>query len=586
MVNINIGGGEMKFFSNMKIGNKILFGFIIVTFFSIVLGIIGTSITADMAHNIDSLYDDRMLPNNSISELQLNISDSKFNIMLLLNASQGQMGIDPSIIIDQMQAKAIKSQEHIDALKESNMTNEEKKLFNDFIDNYTMYKSDLYEMVDAITNNDSKKLQSLFEEVPPLLETIEYNLNQMKSENITIAKELKELSDTETEFNSGFTKAIIVAIAVLSLLIGWIITRSIVKGLRAGVCHSELLSEGDFSNDMPEEYLTRRDEIGLLSVAFGSMTAKLRSLIGQIQHSSHVVSASSQELTATVEEIDAQVHSVDESSQEISAGMQETSAAVQEISAAGNQIRSVVSDLMTEASEGYEDALDISNRAEEMKTQSVASKNAALDMYQIRQVAINESLKRAEIVKEIGVMSDVIKGISDQTNLLALNAAIEAARAGEHGRGFAVVSEEVRKLAEETSQTVVQISGLVVDVTRAFEDVSSNTKAVLDFVDEKVIPDYDVLVQTGQQYLKDSEAIKTSMNVFSKHSTEINESIAEVTDALDSVASAIEQATASSVEITGSMHEISQAISEVTQVSISQAEISESLNTSISKFKV
>ena len=97
-------------------------------------------------------------------------------------------------------------------------------------------------------------------------------------------------------------------------------------------------------------------------------------------------------------------------------------------------------------------------------------------------------------------MAEVIMKISKQTNLLALNAAIEAARAGEQGKGFAIVAEEIRKLAEQSSSTIFSIENIIEQVQEDFENLSKSSEDILKFVDEKVSPDYQMLVDIGIRY--------------------------------------------------------------------------------------
>lgn len=183
-------------------------------------------------------------------------------------------------------------------------------------------------------------------------------------------------------------------------------------------------------------------------------------------------------------------------------------------------------------------------------------------------------------------MSDSIQAISEQINLLALNAAIEAARAGEYGKGFAVVADEIRKLAEASTSTVEHINSLVGEVNSAFKELSNGSEKLLDFIDSKVIADYNTLVEVGEKYLEDSMFVKNSMDTFNRRASEINESISQINESIESVSSAVEEATASSMEISNNIEDVSRSIDEVSKVAESQAELSESLNMNMSRFIV
>lgn len=577
----------MRVFYNMKTGTKIIAGFILVAIITAVVSGVGMYITYRVDNNLETMYTDRMLPNAVLGEVQINQSEARFEMAELLYKSQlGNVNEVIEDVVSTLERISEQNNALIETYESSYMTDEERNLLASFKKSNGEYRALRDEITSLVKQGRYEAALRLNEKAAEKREKTETDLAMLKETNNRIAGELKEASDQYMAAGQRIVLALTIGSIVLGILIGIIITKSIVGGLRAGVTQAGYLADGDFSHTLDSKFVNRKDEIGQLSVSFETMVGNLKNLLSIITDKSVLVGASSQELSATVEEINAQVHSVNINTQEIAAGMQETSAAIEEISSSGTQILTFSKALYDEACRGDENTREIAARAEKMKIGALNSKKEAYDIYVKRQAQIKQSIEKGKVVDEIKAMSDSIQAISEQVNLLALNAAIEAARAGEHGRGFAVVAEEVRKLAEESTKTVDQINNMVGEVNDAFGELSANSEGLLEFIDNKVIADYDILVETGEQYLKDSEFVRDTMNAFNMRSSEINESIAQVNEAIESVASAIEQATASSMQITNNIEEVTNAIEEVSRVAVEQAALSEDLNVNVSRFKM
>ena len=180
---------------------------------------------------------------------------------------------------------------------------------------------------------------------------------------------------------------------------------------------------------------------------------------------------------------------------------------------------------------------------------------------------IGESLKKAmeesKSVSQIGDLTNDILGIANQTNLLALNASIEAARAGEAGRGFAVVADEIRDLAERSKNTASHIQNINLLVTSAVGDLVKASDALLDYVMDQVVPDYDEFLESGEKYNEDAIHVHEVVSRFHEMAANIDTHLVDINNSLDGIEASTEESARGITDVTSNTEDLVKNIEEV-----------------------
>jgi methyl-accepting chemotaxis protein len=402
----------------------------------------------------------------------------------------------------------------------------------------------------------------------------------------------KQLSDIKNGLANAETIGrditITIAVCVISIIAavvaGIYMHKNIISRLNNLQKYAMKLASYDFSEDIIK--ITKNDEIGATVNELNIARENINNLISTILSEACNISALSQELSANVEEVSAKLEEVDNSSKKINSTMTETSATAEEIAASIEEVNSSMENLANRAADGSSNAEKIKRRAEKVKEDSKA---AIVNTAQVREQKENNIIKAIEdvkVVQEVKVMADAIADIAEQTNLLALNAAIEAARAGESGKGFAVVAEEVRKLAEESSQTVVTIQNTIAKIQGAVKNLSDNSSDILNFMSNEVDKQLQAYAQIGEKYSNDGDFVSSMSEELVSMAQEVEATVEQINQALQSTAADVQKSSVNSEKIQSEIEISSASIAQVANAATEQAQIAMHLTELVQKFKL
>jgi len=378
---------------------------------------------------------------------------------------------------------------------------------------------------------------------------------------------------------------VVVITLLLSITLVYFVGKSIAKPVIETVKYSKKIASLDITQDVPEKYLKKKDETGLLAVSIQTITSNLRNIIREIESSSEQVATASEELTASMQQSATTAEEVSKTVGEIARSASNQAENVQEgfskatllgmsiekdqenlsnLNAASNKVTEVVE-------EGLREVESLAEITEE-------SNKAARDIYEI-------ILKTYESSTKIGQASNVITSIAEQTNLLALNAAIEAARAGQSGKGFAVVADEIRKLAEQSSVLTKEIDKVVNELQNNARNAVETMQRVAVITKEQT----DSVINSKNKYMLIEQAMKDAIEVVEQLNVsgrEMEKAKNDILVALQNLSATAEENSAATEQMAASMEEQAASVEQVSNASEELSNLAQNLQSIINRFKV
>lgn len=391
----------------------------------------------------------------------------------------------------------------------------------------------------------------------------------------------KNINATANQLGTSMLIIALITLILFSVILTIIIRRMLMplsklNGLMDKVSDGDLTVRSDFQS---------ADEIGQLSTNFNTMIENMNHIIGVVNNSALNVRSSSESLSAVSEETNASseevAHAVNEIARGAATSAEDAEIVTERADSLGNQINEITNKATAMA--------DIAIKADAMnnsgRTQMNELKSSFTESETTLQTMASEIGALEDKVSDIGQVMNTITEISAQTNLLALNASIEAARAGEHGQGFAVVAEEVRKLAEQSARATEEVQATVQELQAETRLVSQQLENTRDNFQSQgtVVNETEMTFSDISQLMTDMQGAIDSVATEITHVATLKDDVAET---IQTMAATSQQTAAACEEVSASSDEQLRAIQSVTDAAEELTELSEELTNAVNRFTV
>ncbi|MGC2061489.1 MAG: methyl-accepting chemotaxis protein [Thermodesulfovibrionales bacterium] len=542
-------------FANLKLTSKLLVAPAAVIFFMLVLGLVSCFSLLNQKLAIEDIFGTRFKSyavSADVVETVGNVHANIYKVISWANANYDakkidQLGKDQMTELERITATLQK------ASQIKGLADAEKTLYQSVLGQLEDYKKGAFSAIDLASSD--LNMATMF------METADTKYQ-------ALAKGLSDLMDLENNLmeekrNSSlksFNTAMVIFFAVLIVSLGisipvtLVITRLISAPIKEVIHVTGRIAEGDLTQSI---IAASTDEIGVLASTTASMAGKLKAVITETKSASENLASASQELSA--------------SSGHMARGMGEQSQRAAQIANSSEEMSQTVIDVARHSSAmagSADETARIAREGEMIVNKSVEEVKAIAE-------TVNESSRLisslGERSQQIGDIINVIKDIADQTNLLALNAAIEAARAGEQGRGFAVVADEVRKLAERTTKATAEIGGMI----KAIQDEVQSTVRNMQNGTKRVETGVELVNSAGtalQSIVKSVEGLREMVQQIAAATEEMSTVSEQISGDIESIANVSRDTSTSSEHISSSAADL--------------AKLSANLQTLVGQFRV
>ncbi|MCJ8012197.1 methyl-accepting chemotaxis protein [Paenibacillus sp. KQZ6P-2] len=523
----------MKLIANQKISVKINSLIVFFLLFLAVIGMIGYISLRTVNANAKEMYEDKMLPNEVLSQLiTISTQIDAYQTKLIL----GDTRVDRASTIaeiDQLKEQDAATRKQLESYGKQAVDQDLYKQYLKLVKNGEEHYVRVKELLEK--NNSTEAYVYYDLNFRTNIDSIVTVLRKMKSINLENAEQFNQINSKQAQNSMTLVLIVLLAAIVICGTAGFFISRIINKPIKE---LQMVMAKAESGNLAVKGSYQSKDELGQLTKSFNGMIEAIREMISKMSIHSSIIATNSEKLLSNAEKITQHTSHNAEELQEVASqaviqshNIQESSRVVEEVAAGVQKI--------TEATASVADFANHSSKQADTGSEQIArindQMNAILDSSKETGEEIRTFHKQTE---DIGKTVLIIQELAEQVNLLSLNASIEAARAGEYGRGFAVVANEVKRLAEHSKES----SREIVAIVNSIQDRSSHAVMLVDKEQQEV-----------ERGMIEMHAAKQAFE-------EINESVQQLTEQLHEVSASAEEISASTEQVTATLLHMNGAI--------------------------